>query len=257
MTTDYTMHIEGEFGGVNLLQLREIHDQSCGAVVLIHAISGTLFPYRHMLKRIRPDIAVFGFEAMVDENSIQHPLSSVRALARRYVKQAQAIFERFDTQLVGWSFGGCIAYEMAHLVSRDSSRRRRAVTIDTSAFKSRDSDSCERPKPHIEAAPSGSKEAVIAERHFQLESAHLAALASYVPSPRGFSDLLIVEAAGDNIEWTEGLVDYTASTRVRISGDHYSIIEEPVVHRLASIIEDWFPGNSEAGMNFSEKRTNG
>lgn len=73
---------------------------------IVHAIEGTQTPFKTLASELeRP---VWSFQCI--ENS---PLESVSALAAFYVKEMQKIQAKEPYHVAGYSFGACIAFEMA------------------------------------------------------------------------------------------------------------------------------------------------
>lgn len=75
-------------------------------IFIVHAIEGTQTPFKTLASELeRP---VWSFQCI--ENS---PLESVSALAAFYVKEMQKIQAKEPYHIAGYSFGACIAFEMA------------------------------------------------------------------------------------------------------------------------------------------------
>lgn len=81
----------------------------------VHPVSGSPFCYSSMAHRIAPARPVFGFEAPGFDGASE-PLTSIRELAELHTASLRADRPHGPYQLLGWSLGGVVAYEMARLL---------------------------------------------------------------------------------------------------------------------------------------------
>jgi amino acid adenylation domain-containing protein/non-ribosomal peptide synthase protein (TIGR01720 family) len=78
----------------------------------VHPLGGTVVCYRELARRLGSDRPVFALEAPgLDGRS--GALDRVEALASLYVREVRRRQERGPYRLLGWSFGGLVAFEMA------------------------------------------------------------------------------------------------------------------------------------------------
>ena len=82
------------------------------ALFCIHALGGTLFSYYDLVRRLGTDRAIYGLQSC-GINSSQQPLDCVEDMASYYVKSIQTIQQQGPYLLLGYSFGGIVAFEMA------------------------------------------------------------------------------------------------------------------------------------------------
>ncbi|MET9589220.1 amino acid adenylation domain-containing protein [Streptomyces sp. NPDC006539] len=81
-------------------------------VFLIHPIGGNVFCYRALTAELDEDQPAFGFAARDLEPGGQ-PMSTVAAMAEHYLTELHRVQPDGPYRLLGWSFGGLIATEMA------------------------------------------------------------------------------------------------------------------------------------------------
>ena len=78
----------------------------------IHALGGTLFNYYDLVRRLETDRAIYGLQSC-GINGSQQPLDCVEDMASYYIKSLQTVQPQGPYLLVGYSFGGIVAFEMA------------------------------------------------------------------------------------------------------------------------------------------------
>ncbi|GAB3176482.1 thioesterase domain-containing protein [Streptomyces incanus] len=99
-------------------------------VVLVHPVGGELFCYGELTRRLPAGFPVYGLSADHMLRAPEPP--ELTALARHYVDRLTRAGIR-PALVVGWSFGGMVAYEMVRLLSRGG-RPCRVVLIDSMPF---------------------------------------------------------------------------------------------------------------------------
>jgi thioesterase domain-containing protein len=79
---------------------------------LVHGVDGTLEPFRDLVRHMEPDQPIYGVrsQALLGEATA---LLSVEELAAYYIQTIQAVYPRGPYHLLGFSFGGLVAFEMA------------------------------------------------------------------------------------------------------------------------------------------------
>ncbi|RQY11650.1 alpha/beta fold hydrolase [Burkholderia stagnalis] len=81
-------------------------------LVMIHALSGTLLPYLALTGALDGASPVYGIEADGLDGKRQ-PLRDVASLARSYAVTIRDAFGGAPVTVLGWSFGGIVAAEVA------------------------------------------------------------------------------------------------------------------------------------------------
>jgi amino acid adenylation domain-containing protein len=78
----------------------------------IHALGGTLFSYYDLVRRLGSDRPIYGLQSRGIDDS-QQPLERVEDMAKYFIKSIKTIEPHGPYFLVGYSFGGIVAFEMA------------------------------------------------------------------------------------------------------------------------------------------------
>ena len=217
----------------------------------VHAASGYATVYRAMVEKLDPNIPVYGFEAR-DE-----PPETITEMARSYVEAMLRVQSQGPYYLLGWSFGGVIAHEMARqlelqgesvglLLLVDSYFRDIEADGGTDAWK-RDIAEMFRSNDDTDEAPAVAKSLLEGPSHTQPwaermkasaeRSGHLIAKhrAGCVDAPTLFL------RASDNIDARLGeTLSAIASRPVQIedfAAGHYSLFDTEHVSDLAAFVD--------------------
>uniref|UniRef100_A0A1D9G7P5 Carrier domain-containing protein n=1 Tax=Moorena producens (strain JHB) TaxID=1454205 RepID=A0A1D9G7P5_MOOP1 len=78
----------------------------------IHPVGGNVLCYAELARHLDQDYPVYGLQSLGLDGQ-QQPLTSVEEMASHYIEAIQPIQPQGPYHLIGWSFGGVIAYEMA------------------------------------------------------------------------------------------------------------------------------------------------
>lgn len=81
-------------------------------IVIIHALSGTLLPYLPLVDALDDASHLYGIKADGLDGRRQ-PLRDVASLARRYATAIRNAFSNDRVTVLGWSYGGILAAEVA------------------------------------------------------------------------------------------------------------------------------------------------
>lgn len=79
---------------------------------LIHSVGGNVMNYRVLARALPADLPVYGLQA-VGLDGVTAPLTSIAAMAARYLDEILAVQPRGPYRLGGGSMGGVIAFEVA------------------------------------------------------------------------------------------------------------------------------------------------
>jgi enterobactin synthetase component F len=224
-------------------------------VHMIHAIDGHLFAYLSLIKAIPGTFPIHGIRAAGLAHG-EKPIDSVAALARSYVELIGNTVQSQDVTLVGWSFGGLVAFEMARQLALAGRPVRRLIMLDTHLphpqMKAENEAALQEHFRELSAFSQADHQVpedglpVANERDFEVFKAHYAAFLSYVPGQLiGDAHLFRAERQSDAVNhgqlsiWSE-LVSGHVHVH-DIAGSHYTILRPPDVgstaHRLAACIE--------------------
>ncbi|PHM50078.1 hybrid non-ribosomal peptide synthetase/type I polyketide synthase [Xenorhabdus miraniensis] len=100
------------------------------ALFIVHPIGGHLLGYRHLAANFNSQCIV-GLAFAPDSLNIGEP--SVAALAANYINQIRTFQPKGPYALAGWSFGGLVAYEMAHQLRTAGESVSHCILIDSFA----------------------------------------------------------------------------------------------------------------------------
>lgn len=96
----------------------------------VHAVSGSAYSYAGLVQQLGPNQPVYGLEApgFDDERT---PLRSLPALSAAYVEVLREFQPQGDFQLLGWSMGGVIAFDMAQRLVAAGEKVSTVVLVDS------------------------------------------------------------------------------------------------------------------------------
>jgi amino acid adenylation domain-containing protein len=100
---------------------------------VVHPIGGTVFCYRALSNRLGPDQPVVGIQAppLHEATTEGTQYASLREMASDYVDLVRATQPAGPYYLVGWSFGGTVAFEMACELERRGESAGLVAILDT------------------------------------------------------------------------------------------------------------------------------
>jgi len=87
-------------------------DHPVDQLVCVHAVDGSVSPYRELARQLAPEVTVYGITA-IDLQCRALPQPSLQAIAASYIDQMRQLQPSGPYHLAGWSSGGLLAYEMA------------------------------------------------------------------------------------------------------------------------------------------------
>ncbi len=91
---------------------------SARPLFIVHAALGTVLCYAELARHLGPQQPVYGLQS-IGQHGETAPLASVHAMARHYLEAMRSVQLRGPYRLLGWSFGGAIAYAIAQLLADD------------------------------------------------------------------------------------------------------------------------------------------
>ncbi|WP_340608835.1 non-ribosomal peptide synthetase/type I polyketide synthase [Xenorhabdus bharatensis] len=100
------------------------------ALFIVHPIGGHLFGYRHLADNFG-DHRLIGLAFPPDNLNTDKP--TIAALAADYIKQISKLQPKGPYTLAGWSFGGLVAYEIAHQLRTAGKNVSHCILIDSFA----------------------------------------------------------------------------------------------------------------------------
>ena len=110
-----------------IVQLQTAGDKK--PLYCVHAVSGSAYSYVGLARLLGPTQPVFGFEAPGFDND-REPVCSLSALAAEYASILQEFAPQDEYQLLGWSLGGVLAFEMAKRLTAVGARVTSLILVD-------------------------------------------------------------------------------------------------------------------------------
>ncbi len=101
-------------------------------IFCVHAAGGLVFYYTQLVRRLDPDLPVYGLQARGAFGDAE-PVTEVREMASRYVEAVRSIQHAGPYRLVGYCMGGVVAYEMAALIEEQGEAVEFLGLINTTA----------------------------------------------------------------------------------------------------------------------------
>ncbi|WP_161556924.1 non-ribosomal peptide synthetase [Paenibacillus amylolyticus] len=100
-----------------LIQLQEGENRSTSPLILIHPQGGGILHYFHLVNSLGTSECIYGIQAPGYESD-EEPLDSIEEMAELYVTEIKRKIPTGPYKLIGWSFGGMVAYEMARMFEK-------------------------------------------------------------------------------------------------------------------------------------------
>lgn len=175
-------------------------------------------------------------------------MTSVEAIAARYLRELRSVRPEGPYLLCGYSFGGIIAYEMAVRLRRQGHEVPLLILLDSYAptlhIQAMDTDRRLHTRLKDVAFRSLSAPFLRADlrmparlHHHHIIDTYDKAVRAYHPSPYG-GDVLVLKAAE---AWGPDDLGWSATTGGHchvevVPGDHYNVIKEPNIGMVAEVI---------------------
>lgn len=190
------------------------------------------------------------FIAFIHQGADRHRLrmTSVEAIAARYLRELRAVSAEGPYILCGYSFGGIIAYEMAVRLRRQGHQVPLLILLDSYApalhIQAMDMDRRAHTRLKDAAFRSLSAPFLRADlrmparlHHHHIIDTYDKAVRAYHPPAYG-GDVLVLKAAN---AWGPDDLGWSATTGGNchmeiVPGDHYNVIKEPNIGVVAEII---------------------
>ncbi|MFI8415591.1 non-ribosomal peptide synthetase [Serratia sp. NPDC078593] len=115
-----------------LVTLNSGREESKPTLLMIHPAGGNILCYDALARELGDDYPVYGLQiANFSEDADYH--HDIQALAACYLQQSQAIVQRQNLVLGGWSLGATIAFEMARQLQQTSGQLATVLILDQPA----------------------------------------------------------------------------------------------------------------------------
>lgn len=95
-----------------------------------HPAGGNVICYMELARHLSPDQPVYGLQAR-GLNGEAEPLTRIEEMAAHYLEEIRAVQPTGPYRLLGWSFGGNLAFEMAHQLHERGEQVALVALLDT------------------------------------------------------------------------------------------------------------------------------
>lgn len=99
-------------------------------LLCVHAVSGSAYSYAGLARLLGPEQPVHGFEAPGFDDD-RTPVRSLPALSAEYADALRKFQPEGPVQLLGWSMGGVIAFDMAQRLTAAGREVSQVVLVDS------------------------------------------------------------------------------------------------------------------------------
>ena len=111
--------------------IRLIHSDTGPDVFAIPGAGGTVYGFRALSEELEGECSVYGLEAQGADGRVR-PAGSVEEMADHYIEEMKRV-SKGPYVLMGYSFGGVVAFEMAARLAGRGEKPARVVLLDTVA----------------------------------------------------------------------------------------------------------------------------
>lgn len=111
-----------------LVPLRESGNRK--PLFCLHPVSGSAYAYNGLVKLLPEDQPVYGFEAPSFDND-RAPINRIPVLAEEYSRILMEFQPSGGFQLLGWSYGGALAFDMALRLVAAGASVSRLILVDS------------------------------------------------------------------------------------------------------------------------------
>lgn len=100
---------------------------------LLHEPDGQVICYRHLVRRLGPDQAVYGLQSLGLDGHTQ-PLTRIDEMAAHYIREIRTVQPHGPYLLGGFCYGGVLAFETAHQLQRSGEEVALVALFDASPY---------------------------------------------------------------------------------------------------------------------------
>lgn len=259
------------------ITLKAAPDEGAPEVILIHEVSGGVLEYRDLVADLRlDDVGVRAFVAPGYDTE-EAPVESIERLASIYVGELNRLEITGPLYLVGWSFGGLVAFEMVRLLEKAGWKVPLLTLLDAYPYGTgefapwNESEAMRQLASRLEVTVADDSEMSLSRlsdmtvgqgllpertaratlsRQVGVLMAHSRALAQYRPAGKVGSDVLLLEAEEREpgrapIDVTKWASRTTGALYVRpIAGSHFTMVHRPHAAGIAEELRAFFQAES-------------
>jgi thioesterase domain-containing protein len=239
----------------------------------VHAVSGSAYSYAGLARLLPPDQPVLAFEAPGFDGE-REPVGDLPALSAEYAEILRRVQPEGGYRLLGWSFGGTLAFDMAQQLTAAGLEVRDVILVDTSlpwvarlppereiqrrflldlagiagAGGEQIDESLARLPEDVEPARTFARveadgfladlDADILEERYVVFRAHLGALFAFEVTAAYDGPVLHIIAEGSDPKYMRWDKVATDLTEMVVPGGHHSIWHERRLPRLAELVRE-------------------
>lgn len=239
----------------------------------VHAVSGSAYAYAGLARLLPPDQPVLAFEAPGFEGE-RAPVDDLPTLSAEYAEILRQVQPEGGHRLLGWSFGGVLAFDLAQRLTAAGLEVRDVILIDTglpwvaepppereiqrrflfdlagiAGLGGERIDELLAPLPeHVDPAQTfaaveaagflADLDADLLEERYIVFRAHLAALFAFEVSEPYGGPVLHIMAEDSDPKYMSWDTVAPALTEAVVPGDHHSIWHADRLPRLAELVRE-------------------
>lgn len=230
-----------------MICLNKGDEQQTKPIFLLHPQGGGLLSFASLISLLPSHLPVYGLQS-VGYEGLEKPLDTVAAMTERYVKELKKVQDKGPYRLLGWSFGGCLAFEMAKRLEAQGEKVDFVALLDSTWMPSNEKDLLMKTFAHPDIIESQARE-------LQVESSspkvvvwfkNGLAYADYIPKTTIAADMYLFRAMKN--DQPIGSYDWQPYTtgqyrEIPLNADHSSILEMPTVFTLAEKVQQLLEQN--------------
>jgi len=99
-------------------------------IFIAHGVGGNVLEFFELVRKIQSPRPIFGLQAK-GTDGLEEPSSAIEEMAKSYVKAVKGIQDHGPYILIGYSFGGLVALEMARYLSASGEKIALLMMIDS------------------------------------------------------------------------------------------------------------------------------
>ncbi|SHF40806.1 non-ribosomal peptide synthase domain TIGR01720/amino acid adenylation domain-containing protein [Seinonella peptonophila] len=234
---ELALHLEQKPDKTSSLVCLQQGDKTIRPLFLIHPQGGGILSFAPLVSLLASELPVYGLQSIGYEGE-EPPLATIEMMAERYCENIRTIQPKGPYRLLGWSFGGCLAVEMARYMESVGEEIEWVGLIDSTWLPHEQKQSFIESITHPETiqAQAQSLGVETTSPKVVIWMQNGLAYASYQPTKPVKADLYLFRAADHQA--TFGCYDWSQLTtgiyqQLECPGDHTTMLSLPHVKHLA------------------------
>ncbi|MCD6047111.1 MAG: amino acid adenylation protein [Gammaproteobacteria bacterium] len=210
-------------------------------IFLIHPGNGGVFHYQHFIAELNTKRTIYSVENQIFNDTYRF-FNTIEEMAACYIEQIKAAQPKGPYTIIGWSFGGAVAFEMAHQLINAGEQVSHVMLLDTWAKYNElwSNDYFKWVCDHSFGAYDESKKALLLERFYNRKDI----LVRYSPRPTSVKVILVkalkVDQEFKDVNdpynyWQDKVLDELYI--IQTPSDHLSLINNPYIGDIVNSYE--------------------